>query len=84
MLASLQGDLEQERISGRTRQDELRAAQSQLDAAQGQLKTMEKDLKAEQKQMARLRTSISRKLILPFGKSQRKLQQLTTSRSADD
>jgi len=70
MLASLQNDLEQERLMGQ--------------AKQAQLKTMANDLRSEQKQMDRLRASISRKLILPFGKSQRKLQQLTASRRADD
>lgn len=84
MLASLQSDLEQERMTGQSRQGELRAAQDQLDTTQRQLKTMAKDLRFEQKQMDRLRTSMSRKLILPFGKSQRKLQQLTASRRADD
>jgi hypothetical protein len=91
MLTSLQNDLEQERLMGQTKQGELRATQDQLkatqvqlNATQGQLKTMGKDLRSEQKQMDRLRESISRKLILPFGKSQRKLQQLTASRRADD
>ena len=84
MLASLQSDLELERMSGQKGQGELRAVQDQLDATQRQLETMAKDLKSEQKQMDRLRASLSRKLILPFGKSQRKLQQLTASRRADD
>jgi ubiquinone/menaquinone biosynthesis C-methylase UbiE len=70
MLASLQNDLEQERLTGQTKQ--------------AQLKTMAKDLRSEQKQMDRLRESISRRLILPFGKSQRRLQQLTASSRADD
>ena len=77
MLASLQSDLEQERITGQSKQDELRAVQAQL-------KATIKDLRSAQKQMDRLRESISRKLILPFGRSQRKLQQLTASRRADD
>jgi chromosome segregation ATPase len=91
MLASLQSDLEQERMSGLTRHGDLRAAQDQLvatqrqlEATQRELKTMANDLKSEQKQMARLRTNISRKLILPFGKSQRKLQELTATQRADD
>ena len=84
MLAALQDDLEQERTAGQSRQGELRAAQEQLDATQRELKTMAKDLRSEQKQLDRVRTSISHKLILPFGKSQRKLQQLTASRRADD
>jgi predicted nucleic acid-binding Zn-ribbon protein len=67
MLASLQSDLEQERITG-----------------QAQLKATIKDLRSAQKQMDRLRENISHKLILPFGRSQRKLQQLTASRRADD
>jgi ubiquinone/menaquinone biosynthesis C-methylase UbiE len=91
MLAALQTDLERERLAGQGRQgelratqDQLRATQDQLDATQGQLKALAKDLRSEQKQMDRLRASMSRKLILPFGKSQRKLQQLTASRRADD
>lgn len=47
-------------------------------------KAITKELQSERKQMDRLRQSISHKLILPFGRSQRKLQQLTTSRRADD
>jgi hypothetical protein len=70
MLTSLQSDLE-------SKQDELRAVQAQL-------KATSKDLRSAQKQMDRLRENISRKLILPFGRSQRKLQQLTASRRADD
>lgn len=77
MLASLQGDLEQERITGQSKKDELRAVQAQL-------KATIKDLRSAQKQMDRLRENISRKLILPFGRSQRKLQKLTASRRADD
>jgi hypothetical protein len=74
MLTSLQNDFEQERAAAQVREDELR----------DQLKAALKDLRSEQKQMDRLRENISRKLILPFGKSQRKLQQLTASRRADD
>ena len=77
MLASLQGDLEEERITGQSKQGELRAVQAQL-------KATIKDLRSAQKQMDRLRENISHKLILPFGRSQRKLQQLTASRRADD
>jgi ubiquinone/menaquinone biosynthesis C-methylase UbiE len=84
MLVSLQNDLERERLAGQGRQGELRTAQDQLEAARAQLKALAKDLRLEQKQMDRVRTSMSRKLILPFGKSQRKLQQLTTSKRADD
>jgi chromosome segregation ATPase len=47
-------------------------------------KAITKELQSERKQMDRLRQSISHKLILPFGRSQRKLQQLTASRRADD
>jgi len=70
MLTSLQSDLE-------SKQEELRAVQAQV-------KATVKDLRSAQKQMDRLRENISRKLILPFGRSQRKLQQLTASRRADD
>jgi predicted nucleic acid-binding Zn-ribbon protein len=91
MLASLQNDLDQERLREHTKQGELRATQDQLkvvqeqlDTAQCQLRALTKELQSEQKQMDRLRSSISHKLILPFGKSQRKLQQLTTSRRNDN
>ena len=84
MLVALQNDLEQQRHMVQTKRGELRATQDQLDATQAQLKTAAKNLRSEQKQMDRLRASISRKLILPFGKSQQKLQQLTASRRADD
>jgi len=77
ILTSLQNDLEQERVAGHSQQNELRATQAHLKAAL-------KDLRSAQKQMDRLRESISRKLILPFGKSQRRLQQLTGSKRADD
>jgi SAM-dependent methyltransferase len=77
MLASLQKDLEQERVAGQSQQNELRTAQAQLRATV-------KDLRSAQKQMDRLREGISHKLILPFGKSQRQLQQLAASRPADD
>jgi SAM-dependent methyltransferase len=62
----------------------LTSLQNDLEQEQAQLKAAAKDLRSEQKQMDRLRASISRKLILPFGRSQRKLQQLTASRRADD
>jgi cephalosporin hydroxylase len=91
MLVSLQNDLERERLTEQARQgelhatqNELKATQNELKATQDQLKTMAKDLRSEQKQMDRLRARISGKLILPFGKSQRKLQQLTASRRADE
>ena len=84
MLASLQSDLEQERLMGQAQQGEFRAAQDHLNATQAQLKEMAKDLRSEQRQMDRLRERISGRLILPFGKSQRKLEQLTASRRAND
>ncbi len=77
MLVSLQSDLEQERLAGQAQQSEFRATQAQLIQ-------MTKDLRSNQKQMDRLRESISGRLILPFGKSQRKLRQLTGSRTAND
>jgi cephalosporin hydroxylase len=77
MLVSLQSDLEQERIAGQSRRDELRAVQAQL-------KATIKDLRSAQKQMDRLRGSIFRRLIYPFENSQRKLQQPIASRSTDD
>jgi ubiquinone/menaquinone biosynthesis C-methylase UbiE len=84
MLVSLQNDLERERLTGQGRQSELRAAQEQLDAAKAQLKSVTKDLRTEKKQMDRVRSSTLGKLILPFGKSQRKLERLTASGRDDD
>jgi ubiquinone/menaquinone biosynthesis C-methylase UbiE len=84
MLTSLQNDLEQEQVAAQAKQGELAATQDQLKMTEDQLKAAAKDLRFEQKQMDRLRASISRKLILPFGRSQRKLRQLTASRRADD
>jgi hypothetical protein len=71
MLVSLQNDLEQERLMGQSQQSEFRATQVQL-------AKMAKDLQSEQKQMERLRESILGRLILSFGKLQRKLRQSTS------
>lgn len=65
-------------------QDQLNAAQDQLNTTQTQLKATLKELRSAEKQMDRLREKVSHKLILPFGKSQRKLQELTASRRTDD
>jgi ubiquinone/menaquinone biosynthesis C-methylase UbiE/archaellum component FlaC len=73
-LTSLQNDFEQEQITGQSKQDELRA----------ELEATIEDLRSSQKQMDLLRDSLSHKLILPVGGSQRKLQQLTPGRRADD
>ena len=77
MLTSLQKNLELEQMTGQSKQDEFRATQAQL-------KATIKDLRSAHKQMDRLRENISRKLILPFGRSQRKFQQLISDRRADD
>ena len=77
MLGSIQSDLDQQRSARAFREEELQAAQAQL-------KATKKDLRAAQKQMDRLRHSLSHKLILPFGKSQRKLQQLAAGGRTDD
>lgn len=74
MLTALQNDFEQARVAAQAREDELR----------DQLKAAVKELRAAQKQMDRLRENISRKLILPFGKTQRKLQQLTAPTPEND
>jgi predicted nucleic acid-binding Zn-ribbon protein len=74
MLTALQNDFEQERVTAQAREGELR----------DQLKAAAKELRAAQKQMDRLRENISRKLILPFGRTQRKLQQLTAPRPGND
>ena len=77
MLESLQKDLDQRRIAEQSKEEDLKTVQTQL-------KVATKKLQSARKQMDRLRDSLSRKLILPFGRSQRKLQQLATTRRADD
>jgi cephalosporin hydroxylase len=74
MLTALQNDFEHARVAAQAREGELR----------DQLKAAVKELRAAQKQMDRLRENISRKLILPFGKTQRKLQQLTAPTPEND
>ena len=70
MLKGVQGDLEQEHAARELKEAELKAAK--------------KELKFLHKQMARLREIISRRLVLPFGRAQRKIDQLTAATSADD
>ena len=70
MVLGLQKDVEKAHLSQQSSWRELQAAQEELGASV-------KKLGLYRKQMDRLRRSISRKLILPFGRSQRKIQELT-------
>jgi cephalosporin hydroxylase len=64
-------------------QDQLKATQDQLKGSQDQLELSAKGLRLYRKQMDRLRRNALRKLILPFGRSQRKLQELTADSNHD-
>jgi hypothetical protein len=55
----------------------------ELKATQDRLEASAKELRLYRKQMDRLRRNISRRLILPFGRSQRKLQELTAVSNHD-
>jgi multidrug resistance efflux pump len=70
MVLGLQKDVEKAHLSQQSSWRELQATQDQLGASV-------KQLGLYRKQIDRLRRSISRKLILPFGRSQRKIQELT-------
>ena len=83
-LRTAQNELGAAQEQLQTARNEAGTAQEQLRTTQDELKAITSDLRSEQKQMDHLRQSMSRKLILPFGKSQRKLQQLTASRRKDD
>ena len=69
MLKAVQSDIEVHRIAR-----ELKEAQ---------LRTTKKLLRYQQKQMARLKDAVSQKLVLPFGKTQRTIQQLTAATPSD-
>ena len=70
MLYGVQMDLEQQQAARQEKELKLKATA--------------KELRFQQKQMARLREIVSRKLILPFGKAQRKIAQLTAVAQVDD
>jgi hypothetical protein len=91
MVIGLQRDLEQAQNSRQSSLEELRAAQDDLKAAQEELKAAQEQLKRStdllrqhEKQMSRLRRDISGRLILPFGRSQQKIQRLTAVTRTDD
>jgi hypothetical protein len=84
MVIGLQRDLERAERSQHSGVEELKSVQSQLQEAQAQLEKSAKERRLFQKQMDRLRQNISGRLILPFGSSQRKLQELTAVPRADD
>ena len=70
MLKAVQADLEEQQAAREVREAKLKATVKQL--------------RFHQKQMARLKEITSRKLVLPFGKAQRRIQQLTAATRADD
>ena len=70
MLHGVQMDLEQQQADRKEKEQKLKATA--------------KELRFQQKQMVRLREIVCRKLILPFGKAQRKIAQLTAAAQVDD
>ena len=69
MLKAVQSDIEVNRAARELKEAQLSAAKKQL--------------RFQQKQMARLKEIVSRRLVLPFGRAQRKIQQLTSSVSSN-
>lgn len=91
MVIGLQRDLEQAQHSRQSSLEELRAAEEGLRAAEEELKATREQvqrsteqLRRREQQMERLRRDISGRLILPFGRSQQKLQQLTAVTRPND
>jgi hypothetical protein len=84
MLAGLQNDIEKERLTGQAKEDELRAIQAQLKATEAELRATKKHLRSEQREMNRLTESFWGKLILPFGRSQQRLQALRATDKTND
>ncbi|HKP03525.1 MAG TPA: class I SAM-dependent methyltransferase [Chthoniobacterales bacterium] len=85
MVVGLQRDLEQAELSSQRDLEQLRQASlEELRSAQDQLTKSTKELRLYQKQLDRLRRDTAGKLILPFGRSQRKLQQLMAVPRAHD
>jgi hypothetical protein len=84
MVIGLQRDLERAERSQHSSGEELKSVQAQLQDTQAQLERSAKERRLFQKQMDRLQKNISGKLILPFGRSQRKLEALTALPRADD
>lgn len=75
MVTGLQTDLESAQRGHQTRLSEL---QTLLESTQRDLAAANESVRKHRMQMERLRKNLSRKLILPFGRSQRQLAQLTT------
>jgi len=73
MVAALESDLERERQAHSLSQESRLA---ELKAAKEELKTIAEDLRRYKKQMNYLKEAISRTMMISFGRSKRKLQQL--------
>jgi hypothetical protein len=73
MVRGLQRDVDQERYEVQQRETQYRAATERLEKTN-------KELRSQRKQMDHLRNRLTGKLILPFGKTQRKLQDLAAPR----
>lgn len=58
-------------------EDQVRTILAQWEATQGQLRTTTKELAARRAQISRLREQLARRLILPFGEMQRRIDELT-------
>lgn len=60
-------------------EDQLHTIQAQWEETQAQLRTTGKELAARRAQISALRERLARRLILPFGKMQRRIDELTRS-----
>ena len=59
-------------------QNQIEALTSERDQQRGMLTALQTEMERQQNQMERLKQHVSKKLILPFGRSQRKLRRLMT------
>lgn len=84
MVIGLQKDLEQAQHSRQSSLEDLRVAEEELKRSQDELKRSTELLRLHKEQMSRLRRDISGKLILPFGRSQERIQQLTAVTRTND
>jgi septal ring factor EnvC (AmiA/AmiB activator) len=61
-----------------TTEDQLRSVRDQSSTAQEQLRATAKELANRRAQIIQLRERLARRLILPFGKMQRRIEELTS------
>jgi SAM-dependent methyltransferase len=65
-------------------QNQIEALSSERDQLRGMLTSLQTEVEAQRKQMERLKEHLSKKLVLPFGRSQRKLRKLMTKEPEHD